>query len=196
MVYCFHGLLGGFLFLDITFWESGTYPVLSLFVSPCGCCCSSCTGEGQGEHYAPSQLLLLRQQLLHQPQGECSVRLRRRLRLQLRIGARGAAQQKEAARGGQLDSGRPPPTRNSILHQPPLLLPVHTLSSLLIPVQETRWRPCERGAIVYKNASVLASILSLLFLVAQQPTLKTPKVRQLCSFEGFNAFKNLIITYS
>lgn len=70
-------------------------------------CNSSCTGEGQGDHTATVQLLLLRQQPVHQPQGQCGVCLRRRLRLQLRIRAGGAAHPEEAPLGGQLRA-RPP----------------------------------------------------------------------------------------
>lgn len=65
--------------------------------------CSARSGEGEGLHSAPGQLLVVRQQPVHQSQRQCRVGVRRRLRLQLRVGGRGAAQQEEAARGGQLE---------------------------------------------------------------------------------------------
>lgn len=70
------------------------------------CVCSPCSGEGEGLHPAPGQLLIVWQQPVHQPQRQRRVGVRRRLWLELRVGSRGAAQQEEAARGGQLD-GRP-----------------------------------------------------------------------------------------
>lgn len=77
-------------------------------------------------------------------------------------------------------------------HQPQLLLPVRAQSCLLTPVQEMRWRLCERGAIMYKTLLPfffhLASILSLLFW-PPKTTFKTHKVRQLCSFEGLIFFE-------
>lgn len=64
---------------------------------------SPCAGEGQGQRPDPDQLLVW-QQPVHQPQGQRRVGLWRRFGLQLRIGTGWAAQQKEAARGAQLDS--------------------------------------------------------------------------------------------
>lgn len=69
------------------------------------CSCSPCSGEGEGLHPAPGQLLVVGQQPVHQSQRQRRVGVRRRLRLELRVGGRGAAQQEEAARGGQLERG-------------------------------------------------------------------------------------------
>ncbi len=83
----------------------------------------------------------------------------------------------------QTDSFWPPAPR--------LLLYVRARSCLLTPVQETRWRLCERGAIMYKM--LLPSFFSgkhpVTPFVAPATTSKTPKVRQLCSFEGLYAFQ-------
>ena len=65
--------------------------------------CSPCSGEGEGLHPAPGQLLVIRQQPVHQSQRQRRVGVRRRLRLELRVWGRGAAQQEEAACGGQLE---------------------------------------------------------------------------------------------
>lgn len=66
--------------------------------------CSPCSGEGEGLHPAPGQLLVVRQQPVHQSQRQRCVGVRRGLRLELRVRGGGAAQQEEAARGGQLES--------------------------------------------------------------------------------------------
>lgn len=66
--------------------------------------CSPCSGEGEGLHSAPGQLLFVWQQPVHQSQRQRRVGVRRRLRLKLRVGGGGAAQQEEAACGGQLES--------------------------------------------------------------------------------------------
>lgn len=68
---------------------------------------SACAGEGPSQRPAPGQLSR-GQQPLHQPQGQCHLRLRRWLRLQLRLGARRAAEQEEAAHGGQLGPSAAP----------------------------------------------------------------------------------------
>lgn len=70
--------------------------------------CSPCPGEGQGQRPDPDKLLVW-QQPVHKPQGQRRVGLRRRLRLQLRIGTGRAAQQKEATHGAQLDSAMQEP---------------------------------------------------------------------------------------
>ena len=68
------------------------------------CTCSPCAGEGEG---AAGQLRLIGRQPLHQSQGQHRVGVRRWLRVQLGVRARGAAQPKEAPRRGQLKN--PPP---------------------------------------------------------------------------------------
>lgn len=75
-----------------------------VIVLMCGCSHSSCAREGQREQ--PDKLLFW-QQLLHKPQRQHGVGLRRGLRLQLWIGAGWASQQEEAARRAQLDAARP-----------------------------------------------------------------------------------------
>lgn len=77
---------------------------------------SARAGEGPLERPASGQLPLDGEQPLHQPQRQRHLRLRRRLRLQLRVGARRAAEQEEAAHGGQLGPPRPPP---AVLGHPP-----------------------------------------------------------------------------
>lgn len=67
------------------------------------CSCSPCSGEGEGLHSAPGQLLVW-QQLIHQSQRQRRVGVRWRLWLELWVRGRGAAQQEEAACGGQLVS--------------------------------------------------------------------------------------------
>lgn len=68
---------------------------------------SPCSGEGEGLHATPGQLLVVRQQQpVHQPQRQRCVGVRWRLRLQLRVGGGGATQQEEAACGGQLERER------------------------------------------------------------------------------------------
>lgn len=139
---------------------------------------SSCIGEGQGEHSAPGKLPFWKQ-LVHKPQRERGVRLRRRLRLQLWIGAGRAAQQEEAPRGGQLDSGGDQLSRRTLFtHQPQLFLPVRTRPCLLTPVQGTGWRLCERGATMYKKASTLLyppGKHPVTPSVAQRQLLRSPK---------------------
>lgn len=116
--------------------------------------CSACSGEGQGQQSAAKQLFL-RQQPVHEPQGERGVGLWRRVRLQLRIGARGASDQEEAACGAQLDSptdSSPPLPLVVVCFLLPtslkLLLAVCTQPCLLTSAsQEARWRLCERDAI-------------------------------------------------
>ncbi len=81
--------------------------ILTLFLRSCFffmCSCSPSSGEGEGLHPTPGQLLVAWQQPVHQSQRQRRVGVRRRLRLELRVGARGAAQQEEAPRGGQLES--------------------------------------------------------------------------------------------
>lgn len=109
-------------------------------------CCSSSSGESQGEHSAPDKLLFW-QQLVHKPQRECGIRLRWRLRLQLWIRARRAAQQKEAACGAQLGSHRPPNLQTDSLYPPaptPLTCPRSVLPSYASPGDEveTVWERC------------------------------------------------------
>lgn len=79
--------------------------LLTLFLRSCfsSCPCSPCSGEGEGLHPAPGQLLVIRQQPVHQSQRQRRVGVRRRLRLELRVWGRGAAQQEEAACWGQLE---------------------------------------------------------------------------------------------
>uniref|UniRef100_A0A8C5CF98 Protein max n=1 Tax=Gadus morhua TaxID=8049 RepID=A0A8C5CF98_GADMO len=97
-----------------------------LCVCVCVCVCvsppSARTGEGEGLHAAPAgQLLVPGQQPVHQPQGQRRVGLRRGLRLQLRVGRRGAPQPQEAPRRGQLRGPRDTlhPTTLSISPPPP-----------------------------------------------------------------------------
>lgn len=82
--------------------ESGIQSCITLF----SLCCSSRIRESQGEQSAPDKLLFW-QQPVHEPQRQRGVRLWWRVGLQLRIRARRAAQQKEAARGAQLDLAAP-----------------------------------------------------------------------------------------
>lgn len=90
---------------------------------------SPCSREGQGEHAAAGQLLI-RQQLVHQPQRQRCICLRWRFRFQLRVRARGTAHQEEAARGAQLDASilpvrlSPPPSPLSVSPSHNLFLPV------------------------------------------------------------------------
>lgn len=65
------------------------------------------SGEGEGLGSAPGQLFIVRQQPVHQPQRQRCVGVRRRLRLQLRVGAGRAPQQEEGAHGGQLERRAP-----------------------------------------------------------------------------------------
>lgn len=67
------------------------------------CSCSPCSREGEGLHSAPGQLLVW-QQPVHQSQRQRRVGVRWRLWLELWVRGRGAAQQEEAACGGQLVS--------------------------------------------------------------------------------------------
>lgn len=124
-------------------------------------CRSSRIRESQGERSAPDKLLL-RQQPVHEPQRQRSVRLRWWVRLQLRIGARRAAQQKEAARGAQLDLAAPGSLNRLhffclffLLTRPWQLLPVYTLSCPLIVVWELSWRLCDRGSVMCSNTSTV-----------------------------------------
>lgn len=103
----------------------------SLHLPPCVTWFSPCPGESQRELSAPNQLLLW-QQLVHKPQRQRGVGLRRRVRLHLWIGAGWAAQQEEAACGNKLDSWWS--RRTFCIHQ--LFLPAF----LLTPVKKMRWK--------------------------------------------------------
>ena len=88
------------------------------------CTCSPCAGEGEG---AAGQLRLIGRQPLHQSQGQHRVGVRRWLRVQLGVRARGAAQPKEAPRRGQLKN--PPPVCEGPCA--PLNPPLHPLTLTL-----------------------------------------------------------------
>ncbi len=66
---------------------------------------STGTGESQGDHTAAGQLLLFRQQPVHQPQGQHCISLWRWFRLELGVWAGGTAFPEEAPWGGQLNNG-------------------------------------------------------------------------------------------
>uniref|UniRef100_A0A480HQN6 Protein max isoform X1 n=1 Tax=Sus scrofa TaxID=9823 RepID=A0A480HQN6_PIG len=75
---------------------------------------SPCTGEGEVECPTADQLPLLRQQPLHQRQGQHHLCLRWGLRLQLGVGARRAPKQEEAPDGGQLSSAGQASNKNCL----------------------------------------------------------------------------------
>lgn len=162
-------------------------------------CCSPCTGEGQGEHSAPDELLFW-QQLVHKPQRERRVCFRRRVRLQLRIGAWRAAQQKEAARGAQLDSGRSHPLGSPnrlFFFCPPA--PGSSYLSALSPASLRQSRRQGGDCVIevllcikrfyLPFSSWQASCHSFCGPATTFKTPPLPKVWQLCSFEGLYAFQ-------
>lgn len=75
---------------------------------------SPCTGEGEVECPTADQLPLLRQQPLHQRQGQRHLCLRWGLGLQLGVGARRAPKQEEAPDGGQLSSAGQASNKNCL----------------------------------------------------------------------------------
>lgn len=104
------------------------------------------------------------------------------------------------ARLGSRPPAPPPrfPKQTLFAHQAQLLLlPVRTQSCLLTPIQETRWRLCERGAIMYKT--LLPSFFSpgkhpLTPFVAQQQLWRSPQSEAALQFWRTLCFSNLMIT--
>lgn len=121
---------------------------------------SSCTGEGQREHSAPDKLLYWKQ-LVHKPQRERRVCLRRRVRLHLWIRAGRAAQQKEAARGAHLNSGAPVLDVQTDSPYPPASLTLPFLAPPFLHQSETQGRDSVIGAVSVCTKRFYLAISSL-----------------------------------